>query len=468
MTGRSRFCGRWASVTITAVTIAATVGAPPLPAEESPRSLMIALDAVPYHVLAELTDPTQGEDAYFRSFQRPVPFISTFPSSTSVAMGGILGPMGLEKSPGYEARFFDWEQRRARGGGLFSYFKVEFPWRGYFDWGRKGPVGSAFEAVRPIKSGTKRLRKAIADFVASDKEVFLIYVAATDTAAHILDPEALKRLLIDLDAMLIEARSQSPDRPFEVVIFSDHGIAGGEPLINTVKPIKKALKQADLRASKKLAKPGDVVLTPFGLVSSFEAYVEEEIIDQVSRVLVETEGVDLCAYQADDHLWVENREGKASIALRGSKDNLQWSYQPVDADPLRFQSLLTPLLVRHSDGNGWIDDRELFEVSLGSEYPDPFYRLQSAFELVTNPASIVCSLKPGFMFGSPRTAAMAKFGKGKLRWTHGALSRQASLGFLMSDSPDWKPPTAARFDEGLLPFVEPFSRRDSVSSGEGK
>jgi hypothetical protein len=437
-------------------------------AEQAPRSLMIALDAVPYHVVEELTDPIQGEDAHFQSFQAPVPFISTFPSSTSVAMGGILGPMGLEKSPGYEARFFDWEQRRARGGGLFSYFKVEFPWRSYFDWGRKGPVGSSFEAVRPIKSGTKRLRKAIADFVASDKEVFLIYVAATDTAAHILNPEALKRLLIDLDTMLIDARSDSPDRPFEVVMISDHGIAGGDPLVNTFKPIKKALKKAHFRPSKKLAKVNDVVLTPFGLVSSFEAYVEDDIIDQVSRVLVETEGVDVCGYRVDDHFWVENREGGAFIVRQGSGEDLQWSYEPADGDPLKLQSLLTPLPVRDQDGHGWVGDRELFEASLDSEYPDPFYRLQSAFELVINPASIVCSLEPGYMFGSPRTAMMAKIGKGKLRWTHGALSRQASLGFLMSDSSDWKPPPAARFDEGLVPFVDAFSRREPVSSGERK
>lgn len=468
MSPRSRFHHRRAVSIVAAVVIFGMLGAPRSSAQESPRSLMVALDAVPYHVLAELTDPAQGEGAYFQSFQPPVPFISTFPSSTSVAMGGILGPLGLEKSPGYEARFFDWEQRRARGGGLFSYFKVEFAWRSYFDWGRKGPVGSALEAVRPIKSGTKRLRKALADFVTSDEDAFMIYVAATDTAAHILDPEALKKLLIDLDTMLIEARSEYPDRPFEVVMFSDHGIAGGNPLVNLFKPIKRALREANFRASKNLAKPDDVVLTPFGLVSSFEAYVEDEIIDQVSRVLVETEGVDVCGYRVDDGLWVENRGGGASIAHRGSQDDLQWSYQPVEGDPLRFLPLLAPRVVEDQDGTNWVGDRELFEASLGSEYPDAFHRLRSAFELVTNPASIVCSLEAGYMFGSPRTAALARLGKGRLRWTHGALSKQASLGFLMSDSPDWKPPIAARFDEGLIPFVEAFSRRGSISSGGRK
>lgn len=424
-----------------------------------PRRLMIALDAIPYEAVADLTDPSLGDEAYFQSFHRPVPFISTFPSSTSVAMGGILGPLGLEKSPGYEAKFFDWEQGRARGGGLFSYFKVEFPWRSFFDWGRKGPVGSAFEAVRPIKSGTKRLRKALKDFLESDQEVFLIYVAATDTAAHILDPEALKSFMVELDGMLQEARAQSTDRPFEVLMFSDHGIDGGEQLINTFKPIKRALKWEGFRVGKKLAGPKDVVLTPFGLVSSFEVYLDDQILDPVSQVLVTIDGVDICAFRDREVMWIVDRDGRASVGRRYTGERMQWQYTPIGSDPLSYQPIVEAASTRSATIEGWVGDREVFEASVDSAYPDALYRLQSSFEMVLNPASIVCSLESGFMFGAPRTAALARFGKGRLRWTHGALSKEASLGFLMTDSPDWNPPEAARFDEGLLPFVEAFSRR---------
>ena len=427
-------------------------------AQRPPRSLLIAIDAVPYHVLAELTDPALGDDAYFQSFHPPVPLVSTFPSSTSIAMGGILGPLGLEKSPGYEARFFDWDELRVRGGRLFSYYKVEFPWRGFFDWGRKGPVGSSFEAIRPIHSGTKRLRKAMKDFVASDKEVFLIYVAATDTAAHVLQPQDLKRLVIDLDVMILEARAKTPDRPFEVIVFSDHGISGGEALINVLKPLKANLKQAGYRVAKKLDRPNTVALTPFGLVSSFEAYTDEAIIDEVADTLVGSEGIDLCAYREIDGIRVANSNGSALIQQK-MESELMWHYDSSAGDPLSYAPEIEGLAQVWVDSKSWVRDRDLFEKTTGSKYPDGLYRISQAFELVTNSASIVCSVGPGYMFGSKTTARLAKLGKGRLRWTHGALTQQATMGFLMSDRGDWDPSGAVRFDEALLPFAEALNRR---------
>ncbi|MEJ2084130.1 MAG: hypothetical protein P8Y44_00435 [Acidobacteriota bacterium] len=426
--------------------------------ETAPRSLMISLDAVPYQALADLTDPALGEAAHFQAFHPPVPLISTFPSSTSVAMGGILGPLGLDRSPGYEARFFDWQQRRVRGGGLFSYFKVEFPWRDYFDWGRKGPVGSAIEAVRPIRAGIKRLRKALDDFLASDQQSFLIYIAATDTAAHVLDPEALKELLIELDVLLQEARSRSVP-PFEVVIFSDHGIGGGQPLINIYKPIKRELREAGFEVKKRLVDENDVVLTPFGLVSNFEVYVEAPIADPVAQILVEVEGVDLCAFRKQETIWLVDRMGRASIERRWNRNELEWRYRSVSSDPIDYRPLIESLTDTKDADQEWVQDGDLLKSSRDGEYPDALYRIVKSFEMVLNPASIVCSVESDYMFGAPRTAALARFGKGRLRWTHGALLRQPSLGFLMSDAADWKPSGAVRFDQGLLPFVDMFRSR---------
>jgi len=427
--------------------------------ERAPRSLMISLDAVPYQVVADLTDSALGEEAHFQAFHPPVPLISTFPSSTSVAMGGILGPLGLERSPGYEARFFDWKERRVRGGGLFSYFKVDFPWRTYFDWGRKGPVGSAIEAVRPIRAGIKRLRKAIDAFLASDSQTFLIYIAATDTAAHVLDPEALKELLIELDGLLQEARARSLERPFEVLIFSDHGVAGGEPLINIYKPIKRGLREAGFEVRKKLADENDVVLTPFGLVSNFEVYLEAPIADPVSQTLAEIEGVDLCAFRDQETIWLVDRAGRASIERRWNQNELEWRYRSRSSDPIGYQPLIDRLKATEKGNREWVEDLALLKISRDVEYPDALYRIAKSFEMVLNPASIICSVESDSMFGAPRTAALARLGKGRLRWTHGALLRLPSLGFLMSDAPDWEPPGAVRFDQAVLPFVDMFERR---------
>jgi hypothetical protein len=433
-------------------------------AEQRPRTLLISLDAVPYWVIADLTDPELGEQALFREFKGPIPMVSTFPSSTSVAMVGMLQPLGLGKSPGYEARFFDWERLKTRGGGLFSYSKIEFPWREFFDVGRRSPAGSAIEAVTPVKSGSKRLRKAVERFLASEAEVGLIYIAATDIAVHVVGPDSVKRLFIDLDATLTEARTQYPDRPFETLIWSDHGVAGGEPLINVSKSTKKALKQAGYRVKKKLKTPQTVVMTPFGLVSNFEAYTHVENIPEVARILAGVEGVALCAFGSGDNQWtIAGPSGQGRVERREGGDGLAWRYEVEGEDPLGYTPVVEALAAS-GEAAGWIDDGLLFDATKDHRYPDAFYRIADAFELVLNPGSIVCSTGVEHMYGAGSTAALATLGKGKLRWTHGALNSAATMGFLMSDAADWQPPDVVRYDEALLPFQVDLSRHVNVSA----
>ncbi len=57
------------------------------------------------------------------------------------------------------------------------------------------------------------------------------------------------------------------------------------------------------------------------------------------------------------------------------------------------------------------------------------------------------------MFGSLLTERVAIPTIGRLKWTHGALHDGASLGFLMTDIPDWPIADAVRFDRALDPLV---------------
>ena len=107
-------------------------------------------------------------------------------------------------------------------------------------------------------------------------------------------------------------------------------------------------------------------------------------------------------------------------------------------------------------------DEALFQASHRHHFPDALYRMADAFELVTNPASIVCSTGIDFMYGAGSTAALASMGKGKLRWTHGALNWDATVGFLLSDAAGWKAPDAVRYDQALLPFQNDLSRHRKV------
>ncbi len=118
---------RW--LTLAAVLLA---GAPRAQEAPPPRLLMIALDAVPYGVVARVADPTLGDNAAFHGFAGPAPVISTFPSTTSLALAGMLASFGLDESPGYEHRFYDRGRNRKRGGvtapprGLY-FVRADYP-----------------------------------------------------------------------------------------------------------------------------------------------------------------------------------------------------------------------------------------------------------------------------------------------------------------------------------------------------
>ena len=64
-------------------------------------------------------------------------------------------------------------------------------------------------------------------------------------------------------------------------------------------------------------------------------------------------------------------------------------------------------------------------------------------------------MAPGWMFGARKTDRASRLTGGRLRWTHGALERDATLGFLMSDDPRLPLDGPVRFDEALAPLAAP-------------
>ncbi len=440
--GLSRRCRRAIGLAVILCAALATARAGAGEAANEPLpTLVIAFDCLPYETAARLADPERGDRRVLAGLRGPVPLISSFPSTTSIAFGGILGPLGLGKAPGYEARFFDWRRRQVVGGMLFSYFRIPFEWRDFFDWNRKSPARRMLAALRPARTTRRWFERAIAEFQRSDQPIFLVYNGATDALAHLEGPQAFETSLLELEQMLSEARRQ---RPFRVVLLSDHGLAGGEPLGNVFKAVKLALRDAGLRYRRRLRDPRDVALTPFGLVSSFEVYTplgEEEV---VARAVATAAGVDLCVRRHEDGWVVVDRDGEAGFHRRAVAAGTEWAYQAGDGDPLGYGELT---------GGAWRGDRWWLEATASHRYPDALHRLARSFELVENPASVLCSTSPGWMFGARKTERAARLRGGRLRWTHGALERDASLGFLMSDDPRLPLDGPVRFDEALAPLA---------------
>ncbi|MEE8522741.1 MAG: alkaline phosphatase family protein [Thermoanaerobaculia bacterium] len=427
----------------------------PATGQETPtrgRTLLIALDAVPYAPVARLADPALGEDAIFRGFQGPVPLISSFPSTTSLALGGILGGIGLERSPGYEHRYYDLDLGKKRGGGPISYNKLLFPWRKFFDFQTGGIFRKGVKLFRLDKASRKIVADLVAAFLASDKTVFHAYVDLTDMIAHIDGPDGVEPFLRYLDRELLDLRAEHPELDLTVVIYSDHGIAGGEPLKNVRRNVDRALRRDGFRRVRHLRERNDVVFVPYGLVSSFVAFTRPGEKVAAARAIAGAEGVDICV--ADDRAGykIVGRHGSARVLHRSGPEGGLYGYRALYGDPLGYVELAS------GPGPGgepapWRRDRWWLQATSGHPYPDALYRIHRAFDLVEHPASVVCSVAEGYMYG----AAYTNFGSrlspfGRLRFTHGALTRGDSLGFVISDDENWRPPSAARFDEALAPW----------------
>ncbi len=418
---------------------------------EHPRYLMIALDAVPYGVMRRVSDPAQGEVAAFAGFTGPVPLISTFPSTTSLALGGMLAAFGLDKSAGYEHRFYDLERGRKRGGGPISYRKLKFPWRKFYHWQQEGVVSKGLKLLHLQKSARKAVEESVAAFAASDERIFHLYHDLTDLIGHVKGPGALEPFLRHLDLSLRGLRDRPGARPFHTVIYSDHGLSGGEPLGNVRKAVKKALRRGGWHVAGRVRDDRDVVFIPYGLVSSFVVFTAPGRQVEVAEALASAGGIDLCVAAAGAGQWlVASARGSARVLRRAGAGGDLYAYRPLTGDPFGYAEPKD----RSMPATDWQPDAWWLETTRAAAYPDALYRITQGFELVENPASVICSVAEGHMYGAAYTVLGSRISTGKLRWTHGSMAREPSLGFVMSDEPGWQASDAARFDRALLHWGE--------------
>ena len=421
-------------------------------AASAPRTLLIAVDAVPYGVVAQLTDPALGERALFKGFKRPSAVITTFPSDTHVAWAGLLAPLGVHKSHGYQPRYFDNASREVEGG--LSLIETPAPWEAFFDWRLEGVLHTAVAYGWPRTFSLSELHQGLEAFVKSDKPLFAMYIVSTDGVAHIRGLGALTDFLVELDASLMALRRDYPEMPFHTVMISDHGVAGGEALSNVWPTLQDAMGKAGLRVSEQLRDKSDAVFVPYGLLSSFVIHTWPGRESAVARLAVAVPGVDLCVTQNAMGWEVHSGRGSARISMRPTETEAQWAYQPVSGDPLVYAPVLAQLRQRAGvAGQEWFPDSWWFAASKNELYPDALYRLAGSFHAVENAASVVCSVSPGHMFGALKTEYVARSTIGRLKWTHGALQRDASRGFVLSDLPQWNAPDAVRFDQALAPIA---------------
>ena len=421
-------------------------------AQARTRTLLIGIDAIPYGLVKKLTDPARGDKALFKGLRGPGAVINTFPTGSYVAWTGLLRPLGSPKALGYEACHFNRAEAQLRG--CFSVFKVPAPWREVFDWYLAGIVRKGLAYGWPRPYSVHEIEQGLTAFMESDREVFGMYIVSTDALGHIYGLEALEQFLRELDDALRAFRAKYPHHAFRTVLVSDHGMAGGQPLKNTWPKIEVTLAKAGLRVHSALERDSDVTIVKFGLLSGFVAYTWAGKEAEIASLLGSVPGVDFCVVKHRSDWKVVSVRGDALVSRRKAASDVSWSYRPLSGDALGYEAVVASLQKQYGqNGQRWFADSLWFEASKNHFYPDALYRIAEAFELVENPASIVCSNSPGYMFGSLVTEYASLPTVGPLQWTHGAMYREASLGFLMTDVPDWPLRDAVRFDRALAPLA---------------
>jgi hypothetical protein len=178
------------------------------------------------------------------------------------------------------------------------------------------------------------------------------------------------------------------------------------------------------------------------------------------------EGVELCVTKSPESIRVYDNDGRARIYEKRIDDTAWFKYEPDYGDPLDLMEVVENLQQRGGTGNvgNWFPDSWWFQATGSARFPDPLYRISYGFQVTRNPANILCSNAPGYAFGGAGIEMLTRVGSGRLRWTHGGLSREDSLGFIMTNRPDWTQQDAYRFNEALM-FLSTDDRALPVTAG---
>lgn len=378
------------------------------------RWLVICLDGVPYQEMLAL-----WEEGYFREFFRPTPLIAPFPSDSESA---LTDAFHADPVPGYEHRYFDRAANRLSGGAFSTLTGNSIPYLRRLDYDMPGYF-KGVTYLLPRKSYRADLGRLRQRFLASHERVFLAHIASSDSLYHILSPEEMRRLLVEVDSLLRELYLDAGGK-LRLTVFSDHG---NSLVPSRSVPLAEFLAARGWRLRDRLESPRDVAVPAYGLVGFLAVYCQPVGRAGLAADLAAMEGVDLVVRAEATAVVLEAVAGRAR--LEWTEDATAFRYLPLTGDPLALGDILARLKREGKiDAAGWVGDADLAAATRDHLYPDPAYRLwQWATNHVRNRADLLVSLRPGYYYGSGAFQRIVN-----ILSTHGALDRAQSLGFAMS------------------------------------
>ncbi len=411
------------------------------------RVLLLALDGVDFGMIDELK-----QQGYFKLFHQPIPLISAFPSITTLGFTGLFKPLGAKKVPGYEMKFYSFEDNGILGGKINQVYKIAFDFKTFFDYYRHKVEEKGFMYAFPIAAGKQDLDRTEKLLYQSNKRIILSYVGGTDGANHMLGRDRTMEFLKYLDIYLAHMKQvyeSARGEHLKIVLFSDHGFMHERPEDIHNDYFHKTLEKNSFNISYHLTHLWDVVSAKFGMLSSGILFVDVSQRESLANVVRTVRGVDLVFWQLDQRrfIYVMNTKGeKAAIEYDGLK---RMRYLPISGDPLIYQPLLQQKKIK---AGRWLTAKQWFNLTYAHEYPDAFYRVyEGFFNLVDNSAGLIISMDKHYQFGSDMAKAGAMLHLGH-RGTHGGLFKEVTWAFTMSTENDFDSVKALRYDQ-LMPLI---------------
>ena len=367
----------------------ARVARAPVPGSRPARTVVIAIDAVPYAVFARLQ-----REGLFREFFPAARMVAPFPSLTNVGYTAILKTAPVL---GYEDKYYDPAANRVGGGvgdRLGNRYKEVAPFHELFDWEPPHLWGVTIYYF-PMTVARAELRRIEEILHTSEEEELVLYFGGTDALGHVRGWKGFEECLRLVD-QVVKGFLAAGGADRRVVLFSDHG--------TTAVPSRRidlgaALEKGGFRLKSSLEGPGDVVAPAYGLVGAIPLYARCGEEAALARAAAGAPGVDFAAWREGDEVCAVSGDGRP--------------------DPLDRP-----------------EDR----------YPDLRARVEQGLRsYIAHPASVIVSLEDGWHYGSGLFEALAN-----MKGTHGGATEGASVGFVASNVD--RLPATLRADE-VYPFL---------------
>ncbi|HSA60365.1 MAG TPA: hypothetical protein VLJ37_11860 [bacterium] len=423
------------------------------------RTLLIALDGVPFGLVSELK-----KEGRFSEFQEPARVVSTFPSTSHSGFGGLFRPLGASPPPGYDREYYSYADEKIIGFLSSIHPKNPHDFKNFFDYSRKTPLQKFWIYAAPGLSGRRDLEK-IRRLVWSrgDDRPLFTYIGGTDGAGHVLGRKRLKRWLIFMDGYLQRMKAdylRDFGQTLQISLYSDHGFHFiRRPNAVSQNRIENGLRRERLHLAPNLKTPDRVVAVQWGNISGASLFVDETRVPDVARVLAGTAGIDITAYRSGEDIIVLSQDGGRLHTARVSctEGRRRCRYAPVDGDPLDYGDIVDSLRRKgRMDSHGFAASEDWFEATKDRRYPDALYRLHDGFfSLVENPAPILFSTEDDYEYGDVLTRIGAWF-HGGLKGTHGGLFQEASAAFAMTTDSKVRLPSVLRYDQ-VMPYIVPHT-----------